>query len=505
MQLETLEERESRLLIRLATIMMVGSFSSFIVMLTLLLITNWSILITVIAGLCLTGFCAATFAYFSAKKKQNIKLGSWLIVGNTNLVITFASFVLGIGQPVLGAYFISTMLCLFLLPWQSTIAFLFFAALTTVVLNLGHYQSSIILDKSYETLLATTIWLLVIIVPACIGIYLLLEYKKAYTVAFDQNQSLLKALKDLEVNRIVGHTVSKKLNLVTSRLQSTASQQAVGSQQQAKEISQISTGFKAQVEAASFVAITAEKMGYTFDAVLSATSNVTVATQAVAQQGERGWTANTQTIQSITEIRDHYQGLLFTLENVQDINSNVSEINSIIQKLTRDLHVLSINAAIEAGGASERQVRMAKLAQEIKRLAERSGASARTINSSLDQVRMFLDQAAQEIRTGQRKIQMTAAVAHESGKAIEQLVSAIEKSQKEAANIAQLAFEMHDLTALIKEHTARSYIAIQNATENLQNVSIIAQQNAGGSSQISHTASGLAELSDQLTTVLVSG
>lgn len=141
----------------------------------------------------------------------------------------------------------------------------------------------------------------------------------------------------------------------------------------------------------------------------------------------------------------------------------IAEKISIIEEISRQTNLLALNAAIEAARAGEHGKGFAVVAAEVRKLAERSGVSAREIS---------------ELSSSSVK------VAEQAGQMIEKLVPDIRKTSDLVQEISAAGQEQNSGLSLINK-------AIQELDRTIQ-------QNASASEQMASTSEELSEQGVQL-------
>ena len=169
------------------------------------------------------------------------------------------------------------------------------------------------------------------------------------------------------------------------------------------------------------------------------------ATQAeLAAKAEESGTAGADAVtEALAGVEAVQQRIADVASRADDVGSRAKEIYRILDLITEiahETHILSLNAAIEASTGGEAGKRFTVVAEEVRRLAQRS-------RESVESVRSLLDDFAASIRAA-------VVATEEAGK---EAVRVLERSRRAAAAIAELRGALSD--------TARAAREISLATE----------------------------------------
>src|SRR5213593_4481558 len=157
-----------------------------------------------------------------------------------------------------------------------------------------------------------------------------------------------------------------------------------------------------------------------------------------ATKGEHAVRAS---LSGMHRIRGEVQGISKKVKSLADRSLEISEIVNTIEDIASQTNLLALNAAIEAAGAGEFGLRFAVVAEEVRKLAERSGKAAKDIVVLIKEVQAETQQAVVAMEGGTREVEAGFKVTVEAGERLHQIGEISQKSAALARDISQTTQE----------------------------------------------------------------
>lgn len=160
-------------------------------------------------------------------------------------------------------------------------------------------------------------------------------------------------------------------------------------------------------------------------------------------------------------------------ESIEDLSSmalDITKITELITTIAKQTNLLSLNASIEAARAGEAGKGFSVVADEIKKLAEKSLDSAHNIEKTITNVQIKVDSATERINS------ITQAVLHQVG--------AVQKTNEAFSNIAETSEELFSQLNNVKMGIHRLDGFKSSLAASIENISTVAAQTAATSQEI---------------------
>lgn len=275
-------------------------------------------------------------------------------------------------------------------------------------------------------------------------------------------------------------TAADAINALAQQIQNSSIEVASAANSVNQIASELASGSSEQ--AASVVEITAamEELARTASQIAdNATTQADLTAQAEAA-GNVGSEAVDEAVEGVEEVKKRITGIASRADTLGTRSKEIYRVLDLITDIAQETHILSLNAAIEASAAGEHGRRFSVVAEEVRRLAQRS-------QESVDSVRNLLDEFTGSIRA--------TVVATEEGS--KEAARVLERARAAAAAIDELRTASGDTARVAREislATQQQNAASDQVVLTLKEVSQVVQRMADSLKQFSGTADQLNHL-----------
>ncbi len=276
-------------------------------------------------------------------------------------------------------------------------------------------------------------------------------------------------------NMIVNVTkTSESLLSASTEISSSAEQMAAGAKQQTDQTTQVSTA----VEEMTATVIETSK---------NAAEASGVSTQASELAGA-GAEIVTQTISGMQRIADVVTSSATTIGELAKSADQIGEIISVIDDIADQTNLLALNAAIEAARAGEQGRGFAVVADEVRKLAERTTRATAEITGMIKDIQRDTGNAVKSMEEGTLEVNSGRELADKAGDSLNEILT---MSQRVNSMIQQIATAAEEQSA-----------AAEQISRNVDQIANVTQETAKGASESAFASEDLNKQAENLTQIV---
>ncbi|MBS1187269.1 MAG: pilJ [Burkholderiaceae bacterium] len=215
----------------------------------------------------------------------------------------------------------------------------------------------------------------------------------------------------------------------------------------------------------------------------SANESAEVARQSlmVASQGA---SAVENTIKGMNEIRDQIQETAKRIKRLGESSQEIGEITELISDITEQTNILALNAAIQAASAGEAGRGFSVVAEEVRRLAERSAEATKQIGALVRTIQTDTHDAVAAMENSTQGVVEGAKLSDAAGAAL--------------ADISRVSNQLADLIQGISSASEQHAASANGLARNIQHILGITEQTQQGTQQTATSIQQLSTLAEEL-------
>ncbi|WP_439822971.1 methyl-accepting chemotaxis protein [Oceanobacillus sojae] len=282
--------------------------------------------------------------------------------------------------------------------------------------------------------------------------------------AFNEMQGSLRALiRDVEVN-------AQQVAASAEELNANADQMTNSSEQVSLAVQEVSSSAEHQLNGTEDSVNSLEEVSTGVGRIVESSTKVSEYVTQMSGQADVGGQAVSNTLNQMTSIQSSVED---TNKDITSLLERSKEVNTILKAITdisEQTNLLALNAAIEAARAGEHGKGFAVVADEVRKLAEQSKASAGEISTIVQGIQNDVQNAVEKMER----------VASSVNDGLDVSYDAIDKFGEIIRTSNSIKPQMEEVTAISEQMSA----AVEQVTATANNLAAIARTNAASSEEV---------------------
>ena len=289
-------------------------------------------------------------------------------------------------------------------------------------------------------------------------------------LAGDDEDSLLAALAGMQ----------KKLRGMIGELAEEARQLYGASEELASASQQVAAGSNTQSDAASAMASAVEQLSVSVGQVNESANEARQETETTGRLAVEGSGIISRTVGEMQNMEGDVRAAAQAMNEMAERSQKISGVVQVIREVAEQTNLLALNAAIEAARAGEAGRGFAVVADEVRKLAERTATATTEISAMIDLVLASVGDAIRQMDQAVSRVATGVGMAEQASHSMAAITSGAQR----------VMGAVNDISSALGEQSAASH----EVANNVENIAQMAEENSAAASQAASTAQQLQAL-----------
>ena len=284
------------------------------------------------------------------------------------------------------------------------------------------------------------------------------------------------------------NTFVEKIHNTVKQVANTTGELAAAATQIAASAEEMAAGISRQEQQTSQVSAAIVEMSASVGEVAQKAKDVNVASDSARDNASKGGQIVQNTVSEIMGIAEDVGQSAESVTELGKQSEQIGEIIQVINEIAEQTNLLALNAAIEAARAGEHGRGFAVVADEVRKLAERTTQATDEVAKSIKAIQGQTGTAVQQIEAGSKRVNKGVELATSAGTALKSIVE----------GSARLSEMVSAIAAAAEEQSAAS----EQITRSVEQISSVTRETSQGASQSAQAAAGLSEQAERLRSLV---
>ena len=303
--------------------------------------------------------------------------------------------------------------------------------------------------------------------------------------AREQSARAQEAMKEAEAAGADARAKRDGMLVVAERLEEVSNVVSSASTELAAQIEQSERGAAEQAARVTETATAMEEMNSTVLEVARNAGNASEVSASTREKAEHGAAVVQEVVASIQGVQEASVALKNDMAALDDNARAISQIMAVISDIADQTNLLALNAAIEAARAGEAGRGFAVVADEVRKLAEKTMASTTDVGNAIKAIQDSAAKSMDQVDLTVGNIEKATELAIRSGDALREIVGMVDDTADQVRGIA----------AASEQQSASS----EEINKSIMQVNTIAGETASAMQEAARAVSELAEQAQVLT------
>ncbi|MDE5414994.1 methyl-accepting chemotaxis protein [Alkalihalobacterium chitinilyticum] len=306
---------------------------------------------------------------------------------------------------------------------------------------------------------------------------------------------MTRNLRDLVANIT---STSQNVSAASHELVSSSEEVNAGSQEVAGSLQEMASGQTQLNQSINQSATIFQEMEDRLKQVQDSTQTIVTAVQTSNEKATVGKDKLEDSILSMENIRKQNEENVVVIEELGRNSTEIQNIVQMIQEISAQTNLLSLNANIEAARAGEAGKGFAVVADEIRKLSAQSEKAANTISEIINRISTQVGHSIEKSHASTTMIKHGEQVIQETGLSFEEILTSVKQVLSQASQINEMVISVNTLS----QNILATVNEIQNistiANDSTDSISATMEQQVATMESVTQSAEELSIIASEL-------